>query len=84
MTKRRKNNRNHNKNGTRITVDLSPAGYARLQRLATLANLSSAAVIRQSLQLFEFVVEKTDQGAVFRYVDKAGREREVSFLGYSD
>ena len=83
MTKKRKS-RPEQKNGTRITVDLSPNGYARLQRLSALANLSSAAVIRQSLQLFEFVVEKADQGAVFRYVDKAGREREINFLGYSD
>lgn len=69
---------------TRITVDLSPNGYARLQRLSEIANLSSAAVIRQALQLFEFVVEKTDDGAVFKYVDKSGKEREVGFLGYSD
>jgi hypothetical protein len=83
MTKKRKSNPDQ-KNGTRITVDLSPNGYARLQRLASVANLSSAAVIRQSLQLFEFVVEKADQGATFKYVDRAGQEREISFLGYSD
>jgi hypothetical protein len=83
MTKKTKTKLDQ-KNGTRITVDLSPKGYARLQRLATLANLSSAAVIRHSLQLFEFVVERADEGATFKYVEKSGREREISFLGYSD
>ena len=83
MTKKRKT-RTDLKNGTRITVDLSPNGYARLQRLAAVANLSSAAVIRQSLQLYEFVVEQADQGATFKFVEKSGREREISFLGYSD
>ena len=84
MTKKNKRSSNGSRGGTRITVDLSPNGYNRLQRLGELANLSSASVIRQALQLYEFVIERTDNGAKFMYVDKAGRETEVNFLGFSD
>lgn len=69
---------------TRITLDLSPGGYARLQKLAKAANATSANVLRQALQLYEFVVEKTNEGARFKSVDSAGNETEVRFLGYPD
>ena len=84
MTKKKKRSSNGARGGTRITVDLSPNGYDRLQRLGELANLSSATVIRQALQLYEFVIERTDDGAKFMYVDKSGRETVVNFLGFSD
>jgi hypothetical protein len=84
MTKKNRRSSNGASNGTRITVDLSPNGYERLQRLGELANMSSASVIRQALQLFEFVIERTDDGSRFKYVDKSGRETEVNFLGFSD
>jgi len=68
----------------RITLDLSPAGYKRLQRLAKTAGITSATVLRQALQLYEYVVEQTGQGATFKSVDERGKETDIHFLGYGD
>src|SRR5690242_5839446 len=69
----------------RVTVDLSQNGYNRLQKLAAVAHSNSASVLRQALQLYEFVVEKTAEGNTFKMVnEKAGTETAIAFLGYSD
>lgn len=46
--------------------------------------MTSATVLRQALQLYEYVVERTIEGAQFKSVDKTGKETEISFLGYTD
>jgi hypothetical protein len=68
----------------RITLDLSSAGYDRLQRLAQASGVSSATVLRQALQLYEFVVNETADGRNFKSVDKHGKETDIRFLGYTD
>jgi len=67
----------------RITVDLSQNGYSRLQKITAATKTPIATVVRQALQLYEFVVEKTGEGHTFKTV-KAGVEREITFIGYSD
>jgi hypothetical protein len=41
-------------------------------------------VLRQSLQLYEFVVRRTNEGCTFKCVDPQGKETDIAFLGYSD
>lgn len=69
---------------TRVTLDLSPAGYARLQRLAKAAGVTSATVLRQSLQLYEHVVEEMSDGKSFKSVDSSGKETDIKFIGFTD
>jgi hypothetical protein len=66
---------------TRVTLDLSASGYARLQRLAKLAGVSSAAVLRSALQLYEFVIEKRAEGATFNTIAKDGSVTQIRLLG---
>ena len=73
-----------NQERIRTTLDLSVSGHDRLERLAKSSNMSIATVLRQALQLYEFVVEKTVEGAQFKCVDKSGKETEITFLGYTD
>jgi hypothetical protein len=41
-------------------------------------------VLRQALQLYEFVVKQTAAGCKFKSIDKEGKETEIRFLGYPD
>lgn len=69
---------------TRVTLDLSPEFYRRLQALEELVEADSkASLIRQALQLYEFVAKRTVEGTTFRAVSPEGEEAELVFLGPS-
>ncbi len=66
----------------RVTLDLSPQFYERLEQLERLVDGGTKAnVIRQALQLYEYLAQKTLDGHTFRAVDKDGREEKIVFLG---
>ncbi len=65
----------------RITLDLSPEFYARLEELEDLVGADTKAnVIRQALQVFEFVALKSRDGYEFRVVAPDGSEKEIFFF----
>jgi hypothetical protein len=65
----------------RITLDLSSSFYKRLAKLEKMVEASTkASLIRQALQLFEYVVKKSAAGFTFRLVDRAGKEETLVFL----
>jgi hypothetical protein len=66
----------------RITLDLSRKFYERLEELESLVGAESKAmVVRQALQLYEYVAQKASEGYSFRAVGRDGREHNVVFLG---
>ncbi len=65
----------------RVTLDLTPAFYERLEDLERLVEGGSKAnVIRQALQLYEYIAQKSRNGWDFRAV-KNGDEETIVFLG---
>ncbi len=65
----------------RVTLDLTPQFYERLQKLEQLTEAGTKAnLIRQALQLYEYVAQKTIDGYSFRAV-KNGDEETLVFLG---
>ena len=66
---------------TRITLDLSPEFYKRLEELRIKVDKTKAGVIRDALQLYEDIAEKSIEGYSFVAVDKRGRSCSVSFFG---
>lgn len=61
----------------RITVDLSPAFYDRLERIEGLTGAASKAeVVREALQLYEYLVTRTVAGAEFQVIEK-NKERKT-------
>ena len=65
----------------RVTLDLTPPFYERLQQLESLVDGGTKAnVIRQALQLYEFVAHRTLEGWSFKAV-KDGEEETMVFLG---
>ena len=68
----------------RVTLDLTPEFYERLEQLERLVEADSkASVIRQALQLFEYIAKRTRQGDQFRAVTRDGQEETLVFLGPS-
>jgi len=66
----------------RITVDLSPALYARLERLTELLGTETkATVIRDALRLLEYVAEETADGRRFFREAPNGDKEALVFLG---
>jgi hypothetical protein len=66
----------------RITLDLTPELYGRLERLETTARAGSkATLIRDALRVYEFIVTKTVEGCGFRMVNKRGKEETLIFVG---
>jgi Arc/MetJ-type ribon-helix-helix transcriptional regulator len=66
----------------RITVDLSPALYARLERLTELLGAETkATVIRDALRLLEYVAEETADGRRFFREAPNGDKEALVFLG---
>jgi hypothetical protein len=70
------------KKATRVTLDLSPGLYARLKALETLVEADSkAGVIRQALQVYEYIAERSIRdGARFRIIETDGKEENVMFF----
>jgi hypothetical protein len=66
----------------RITLDLSPQFYSRLEELERRTDADSKAhLLRQALQLYEYIITKTLEGYSFRAVSKDGSEETLVFLG---
>lgn len=65
----------------RVSLDLSEPFFRRLTELERVTHADSkAGVIRQALQVFEYIAFKTLEGYEFRSVDKNGVERELAFF----
>jgi hypothetical protein len=70
------------KDTVRVSLDLSEPFHRRLSELEQLTHAESkAGVIRQALQLYEYVARKTLQGHKFISVDKEGRHESLVFFG---
>ncbi len=66
----------------RVTLDLSPSFYERLEQLEQQVDAGTKAnVIRQALQVYEYLAQKTVEGYTFKAVDKDEREERIVFLG---
>ncbi len=65
----------------RVTLDLTRDFHKRLEGLESMVGAESkAGVIRQALQLYEYVAKRTIEGYSFRAV-KNGEEETIVFLG---
>jgi len=70
---------------TRITLDLSLKFYDRLQELENLVDAKTKAdLIRQSLQLYEYMAKKSAAGYQFRQVSPEGKEENLIFFDLPD
>ncbi len=66
----------------RVTLDLSPEFYERLESLEQLVDGGTKAnVIRQALQLYEYLAHRTIEGHTFKAIDQDGKEEKIVFLG---
>lgn len=66
----------------RVTIDLTAQFNERLEQLEVLVDANSKAdIIRQALQLFEYVAKRTVEGYTFRAVSRNGREENLVFFG---
>lgn len=69
------------KEKVRVSLDLSPEVFVRLEDLEDLTGVGSkAAVLRQALQLYEFVVHRAVDGWKFE-ASKGGEKENLVFLG---
>jgi predicted DNA-binding protein len=69
-------------NKVRITLDLSPEFYTRLEDLtASVGAESKAQVIREALRLYEYVVHHYIAGDEFLARTKDGVEKTIVLLG---
>lgn len=67
----------------RVTLDLTPQFYGRLEELEKLVEAESkASLLRQALQLYEYMAQKTIDGWSFRALPPGdGPEEMIVFLG---
>jgi len=69
------------KESIRVSLDLSESFHRRLSELEQLTHAESkAGVIRQALQIYEYVARKTLQGHKFIAVDKDGKQESLVFF----
>jgi hypothetical protein len=65
---------------TRITLDLTPDFYKRLEDLEALVEAESkAGLIREALQLYEYIAQKVKEGYTFK-MQKGDEEKEIIFF----
>jgi metal-responsive CopG/Arc/MetJ family transcriptional regulator len=65
----------------RVTVDLKLHLYERLEALEELSGADSKAdVIREALQLYEFIVKRVAAGSRVSMKDRDGQEEVLSFF----
>lgn len=68
----------------RITLDLSPEFYSRLEKLESRVGAESKAqVVREALRLYEYVVHRYVEGDEFLTRAKDGTEKTIVLLGSS-
>ena len=66
----------------RITLDLSADFYKRLEGLEEKVDAESKAhVIRESLRLYEYLVNQHLEGCEFFVRNKDGKEKDILLLG---
>lgn len=64
----------------RMTIDLTPEFYKRLEELeAAVGSGSKASLIRDALQLYEYVAKKSREGYSFS-IRKGSDEKEIVFF----
>lgn len=69
------------KDSIRVSLDLSESFHKRLGELEQLTHAESkAGVIRQALQIYEFIARKTIQGYKFIAVDQDGKQENLLFF----
>jgi len=65
----------------RITVDLSSAGYARLEAIESATGAGSKAeVVRRALQLYEYVTTRSRAGAELCVLEEDGTKTVLLLL----
>jgi hypothetical protein len=65
----------------RMTLDMSPDFYKRLNDLTTLVEgKSQAHVIREALRLYEYIAQNHEQGSTFFARSANGQEKEIVFF----
>ncbi len=66
---------------TRITIDLSPKSYARLEALEDIVGAASKSeVVREALRLYEYVAKQTQAGAKFLVDDGSGDMKRILIM----
>lgn len=65
----------------RVSLDLSVPLFERLEALEDVTHENKSGVIRQALQLYEYIVQKTMEGYSFKAVDPQGKEEGLVFFG---
>jgi predicted DNA-binding protein len=66
----------------RITLDLSPEFYNRLERLESRVGAESKAqVVREALRLYEYIASRYIEGDEFLTRAKDGTEKTIVLLG---
>jgi len=69
------------KKKVRISLDVTEGFYDRLEKLEQLVEgESKAGIIRQALQLYEFMVKRHLEGASFKVI-QGGEEEKIAFFG---
>jgi hypothetical protein len=68
----------------RVSLDLSVPFFRRLEKLEKVTHESKAGIVRQAIQLYEYVVSRTMEGYSFKAIDQQGKEEGlVFFLPYA-
>lgn len=69
----------------RVTLDLDPRFYKRFEELEELVGAASkATVLRQALQLYEYMAKRTVEGWSFQAIPpENGQPERIVFLGAS-
>lgn len=66
----------------RLTLDLTEEFHVRLTELEGKVGIKGKVnIVRQALQLYEYMVERTLDGDTFTATDKSGTKEKIVFLG---
>ena len=61
----------------RLTLDLTPKQFAKLQGLEEETGATKAEIVRNALRLYTYIAERAFAGDSFRAVDKQGKSADV-------
>lgn len=66
----------------RVTLDLTPEAFDRLQAIEEMVGADSkASVIRQALQLYEYLAKRSLKGHLIKATGPEGQEETLVFFG---